>query len=158
MNGFRKMISDNIPKTWDLALRWCECRTKWIEYVYNTHVKKYNTDWRGHKKILELKSTAVKQMTQKQKFDGMLLKFDDTINFDILFREDPEQYEAWKTVSTWVSWFSENYAYIKSTADIQLTCKYKSVDETVEYICKKYNLDDVQLVYFILNDMGYDNQ
>lgn len=148
MNGFRKMISDNIPKTWDLALRWCHCRTKWIEYIYNVHIAPLNNDWRDERTRKSLKEKRTRMLTSPKR-----TRFFDTINHDRMLLEDKEAYEAWKSVSNWVTWFSEQYAYITSSAKIQMECKGTSIDDTAEYINKRYKLNNIKLAKFIIDSI-----
>lgn len=150
MNGFRKMISDNIPKTWDIALRWCKCRQYWIDTAYNIYVGRFNNDYRKPNEIKRLKAEAVKQLTHQQKINGKHMKFEDTVNLGNLLIEDDGLYEYWKVISGWIKFFEKNYAYIKSSATIQMECKGSSVDEVAYYINRKYNLNNVKLAYYII--------
>lgn len=147
MNGFRKMISDNIPKMWDLALRWCNCRTAWIDYIYTTHVAPYNNDWRDAATIKKLKAKQVRIFTSPKN-----TKFFDTINHDRMLLEDKESYESWKKIANWVQWFEKQYAYVASSAEIQMSCKGTSPDETAEYISKRYGIS-IKLSKYIIDSI-----
>lgn len=151
MNGFRKMISDNIPKIWDLALRWCHCRQYWIDTVYDNYIGRYNDDYRTLAKRNKLKADEVKRITRKMKVNGKYMPFSDTVNLENLMVEDNGLYEYWSTINKWILWFEQNYSYVTSSAKIQMECMGSSVDEAAEYINKKYNMNDIKLAKYLIN-------
>lgn len=153
MNGYRKMISDNIPLTWDLGLRWCKCRLRWIEYVYVHYIKPYDNDYRSKKEIKRLKSRQAKFYCGKLKNEnGHKLTFDLTINMHTLLIRDKEQYDYWTTIIKWVNWFSKNTLYLKS---MMSNMQYSSDDEIADYIQTHCKLKDRKLVEFIVKNIRY---
>ena len=147
------MISDKIPKTWDLALRWCKCRGKWINYVYDSYIKPYNSNvMKSKQENIRLKSFYTKVYTREiaPKKGENKLTFIQTIKVDDLLINDFEEYQFWQTVYGWVKWFADTGDYIRSSADIYLDCKGYTIEQTAQALSKRYKVD-VKLVMFIIN-------
>lgn len=152
MNGYRKMISDNIPKVWDLALRWCHCRQYWIDTAYDNYVGRYNDDYRTTRQKNKLKADEVKRITRKMKVNGKHMRFSDTVNLDPV-EMDKDLYEYWSSINKWVLWFEKNYLLVKQDVETQ-TLKGSSAEDIIEYINEKYNMNDIKLANYIINGIA----
>lgn len=148
MNGFRKMISDRIPQTWDMALRWCAVRSRFIERVYNLEVKPLHSDWRPKKTRMLIASNNVKEALNPK-----LSTIRQTVGLTRLFSYGSrEDYEYWLQVCKWVEWFSAKIIFIKST--IEIAKKNGETDDTiVNTINDRYQLHDLKLAKFILTHL-----
>ena len=150
MNGYRKMISDNIPKTWDIALRWCKCRQKYIERVYRNYVAIYKNDvmhtLAQKKKLIE---NGIHRATNPKN------AFSDSLELDKLRNEkDLQLLTYWEGVVDWVVWFSSNTLYIKNDADFY-SKKGVHGDELASLIAKNHELDP-ELIKHILKYNDYE--
>lgn len=148
MNGFRQMISDRMPKTWDMTLRWCKSRQKWIDYFYNTHIKKLNNDYRV-KQRNKLKSEKIMGY-----FKGT---FDTTIETErMMLYGSEEEYKHWIWVIDWSKWFCSKTIFIESM--LKRMHEDGELPEGLKKAIKeKYKTDD-ELAEFILKYLHYDNQ
>lgn len=141
------MISDNIPRNWDMGLRFCKCRTLWIEYVYTTHVKKYDNDWRGKRERAKLKARACKLFTGRAKDDnGNKIHFAETINTHTMLLKDRERYDAWMNVIKWVQWFCKNMIYIEN----MIKGRTDSNECCARYVDTMYKMGDYKRALFIV--------
>ena len=97
------MLRDRCPKVVDCALKWQKAKERWIDHTYNRFIKIYaNKDNRNNA------TRIVLGIGKKHKeFD-----FDKSIDWDNIAEEETEY---WKRVSSWVTWFMKNYAYIEQT-------------------------------------------
>lgn len=123
--GYRGMLRDRLPATVNLALKWCEAKTKWIDLVYNQSIKFCtNKELRDSqcRHILGISST-------KRGFE-----FHDTIEWDKLSEEDKTY---WKWAEEWVNWFTKNYISIEEIYKT-LKVKNKSNLEIMEEIEMKF--------------------
>lgn len=146
------MISDNIPKTWDLALRYCKCRKLWVERIYDLHIRPYNSDWRPLKERKRLKSIACKQYTGKTKDDfGNYCTFKDTTEIERILSKDKNKdlYEFWTTVNTWVMWFQKNLIYIENA----LNGAEGDIIAKAMYLDERFKIRNEKLTLFIVKQL-----
>lgn len=107
MNGYRKMISDRLPETWDMALRYLKCRQRWIDLIYKKNLAPLNTNCMCSKKENEkMKAEIVKDLYK--------MSFWRATNIDGLLAFDGDLYTYWTAVNSWITWFSKNMQYIDS--------------------------------------------
>lgn len=123
MSGFKSMLSDRVVAAWEMGLLWCKAKTRWIDYVYDLHLRKVNRKERSR----------VCKYISGRPIQGVSCSFWTTVDPDgLLQANDPEEYEYWNIVYTWVKWFQRNLLFIRTDID-RLT---KS-----EFI-NKYNIDE----------------
>jgi hypothetical protein len=150
MKGYRKMISDNIPKTWDIALRYCKCRKKYIERIYSLYVVKYKGDvmhtLAQKKKLIE---EGIHRATNSKN------PFSDSLELDRLRNEkNLHLLKYWENIVSWVAWFSSNTLYIKDDAKYYYDKGVRG-DELVSVIANRFDFDP-KLVKHILKQIGYE--
>lgn len=144
------MLSENIPKVWDIALKWCGCKTKWIEYVYKAHIQPYNTNCLLTKKQNKHKKTvAVREIIKKG------ARFSDSIKWDS-FMVNPtdasrEEQEMWTKVNTWVTWFSKNNIYIEDIIKSYMSEHRYTDEEIADKLNQRYKLNNQKLSKFLVN-------
>ena len=149
MTGYRKMISDRIPATWDLALRWTRCRKRFIERIYERCVMPYNNDYRSRKIRMQLASKAV-----KDNLNPKLTKIQDAVGLYKLFHYGPfDEYEYWRQVADLVVWFSVHVPYIQSTLSITSKTTGADEEELANIINDEYNLDDIKLAKYLVKNL-----
>lgn len=167
MNGYKGMLRDRMPLILDLALRWCKAKDRWIDYVYDSYIKKQAKDkrsiavktilgikqkWKRQEIYDRIKYSELKPITKEQvdkiPKSALFLTFNDTIEWEKLSKEEPDMYEYWKIVGEWVNWFSCSHLKIENT--------YKhsrqwgmSEDEIVPIIMSKYSIDNKLAKYLI---------
>ena len=155
--GYREMLRDRMPRMLDLALKWRKGKERWLDHVYENHIKVVSKDKR---------SICVKQcLGLKQKYDindmyaylplkgisrkeitnfiytcdpGELKKllsmdFHDTINWNSL---DEDQTNYWKITETWVQWFKTQYQFLENAYQISQKCGKDDFDIRVELITR----------------------
>lgn len=133
MRGYKGMIKDRLLPVWDLALLWCHAKTRWLDLVYNLHVR--NIDKR-------LKSEMSKLVAGRKNNDGVCFSFMNTVTRDDCFRaNNPDDYKYWETVNSWIKWFSRYTLYM--TEDIKTLPEYK--------FKKKWNIDTKLYKFMIKN-------
>lgn len=100
--GYKAMIRDRLPKTIDLALRWTQSKSKWVDHVYSHFI--------GIFKSKEDRNTTTRIIlgisSRGRKFD-----FNKTIDWESLTVEEKDE---WVRVEGWVTWFQKNMVYIDS--------------------------------------------
>lgn len=145
MSGYRKLISDRIPATWDLALRWLKCRRRYIERIYNIGIARLNTD---------VTHTRKQNNDRKMKYvnDTFNLKkwtFKDTLELHRLNKEETlDEFNYWNKISDWVAWFAVNTPYIK---DLIKSDRDKGEPEevTINKLVEKYGIKETLANYLI---------
>lgn len=167
MNGYRRMIRDRMPLMLDLALKWCKAKERWIDYVYNNIVKRYPENKRSIvvKQILGIKQRwnrqeiydqiryvefkpVTKEQVDKIPKSELYMKFSDTINWSKLLKEDPNMYEYWQAVASWVDWFSTTHLSAENT--YHLSKKWAmSTDDVKPILMSKYGIDSKFADYLI---------
>lgn len=145
MSGYRKLISDRIPATWDVALRWCKCRQRYIERIYDLGVKPYNTDvMHSRKQKDDLKLEYVNRTLNAKR-----TKFIDTLELDRLLRpETVEEHDSWKKVADWVNWFTVKTPYIMNSISIDRGLGVPDEDIT-KSLMDKYKITEDLATYFL---------
>lgn len=149
MTGYKKLIKDCIPKTWDIGLRWCRAKGKWIDHVYDTNIRQYNNDTtHSLKEKNKIKARKIKDICKPY------ASFRDSIYFDtFLYKDKHNEYVFWSNVSEWVNWFVNHYLYISSSVLIVIdTNPEMSKEDIVKYIDDKYSLKNISLSRFIVQE------
>ena len=124
MRGYKAMIKDRLVPTWELALLWCKAKTRWVDTVYNCHIKKL-----GNNK--QLKKETVLFVTGHRNKNGVYCNFMNTITNDDCFRaNNPEEWAYWNSVYNWVKWFSSEMQVMKD----DLITKSKSEFQSLFYV------------------------
>ena len=119
------MLKDRLIPIWNLALLWCQVKTKWIDLAYDLHV-------RGMDK--KYKPEMCKFIAGHRNSNGIRCQFMHTITRDDCIRaNDPEKYIFKKKVKTWDFWFARNSLYMKedirSLSEKEFRNKWVQVDE-----------------------------
>lgn len=114
--GYKAMIRDRVPRTVDLALKWCKAKTEWVEHVY------YHFVWFLIDK--EDRNFQVRHLMGIAKHSREF-KFEDTIDW---YNIDKEDAEYWKNISDWVKWFEQNVIPISEVYKTQLL-KYGGIED-----------------------------
>ena len=145
MNGYRKMISDRIPQVWDMTIRWCKCRNRFIEYVYDTVVRPYQTD------VMHSRKEKTKLISEqlKNELNPMSTSFRETVRLTkLLTYNHTEDYNYWKTVADWNDFFATRALYIKNSC-IHSRNKGATTKELIVEISERYKIDP-KLAEFII--------
>lgn len=154
------MISDNTPRTWDLALRWCKSKTKWIEYVYKQFVAVYNNNvMHTYAENKRLKGLAVKRIlgvAKRKRGEHYPLSY--TIKLDSFLvnptKESIEEYDLWCGVIKWENWFSRSLIWLDESIKFYVDSGYL-VEDIIECINTKFKLNNVDLARFIVENNEY---
>ena len=142
------MISDRIPPVWDMTIRWCKCRNRFIEYVYDNVVRPYRTSAVHSKK--EKAKLISKQL--KDKLNPKLTKFKDVLRLTMLFTYDrTEDFNYWKVVADWNDFFATKTLYIQNSC-VHLRSRGATTKEIIEEISKRYKIDS-KLAEFIIKTL-----
>ena len=145
MNGYRKMISDRIPSVWDMTIRWCKCRNRFIEYVYDNVVRPYKTDVMHSRK--EKAKLISKQL--KDELNPMSTSFRETVRLTkLLTYNKTEDFNYWKVVADWNDFFATRALYIKSSC-IHSRSRSATTKELIVEISERYEIDP-KLAEFII--------
>ena len=123
--GYKAMIRDRVPRTVDLALKWCKAKTRWVELVYYTYI------WFLREK--DARDYQTRQLLGIGKYSREF-KFENTIEWSNL---DKDEKEYWTNVSTWVNWFEKSLLPIVETYST-LKLKGKTEEEIKSHIVVKY--------------------
>lgn len=105
------MLRDRLPKLVSYALKFCKCKERWLDHVYKNWI------WIHPDKATRDKATR-KVLGLDKKGKPTNFKFDDTILWDTLSKDEKS---CWEFVSEMVSWFSDKYAYAKNEYDIMVS-------------------------------------
>lgn len=146
MNGYRKMISDRIPPIWDMTIRWCKCRNRFIEHVYDRVVRLYRND------VMHTRKERAKLISKELKEDlnPTITDFREVVRLKYLFAYgNIIDYQYWKSVADWNQFFATHVQYIKNTCLIAKKTKGTKHDELVKEISERYNID-LKLADYIL--------
>lgn len=129
------MLRDRCPKVVDYALKWQKAKDKWVEHAYCHFVKiignSYNLDNKLIQKAPQNKREIVQALLGIVKGKPKNFTFDKSIDWDDITDEEKAY---WERVSTWVTWFSTNYAYIENTYNISKKVGKDELDIKVEII------------------------
>lgn len=139
--GYREMLRDRCPKVIDYALKWRKAKEKWIEHAYNYFVKLYGEETTYTNKIIrsarDNKRHVINILLGIKKGKSVEFDFRKSIDWDNLTDEETKY---WKIVTSYVNWFSKNYAYIENAYNISKTIGKNDYDIRVEII-QKYLMD-----------------
>ena len=107
-NGYKGMLRDRLPKTVDIALKWCKAKERWINHTYDNFIDIFSEN--------KEKNNATKVIlgisTRYKSFD-----FHKTIMWDNM---TDLEISYWKNVESWVNWFRTNYIYIQNEVNNSL--------------------------------------
>ena len=107
-NGYKGMPRDRLPKTVDIALKWCKAKERWINHTYDNFIDIFSEN--------KEKNNATKVIlgisTRYKSFD-----FHKTIMWDNM---TDLEISYWKNVESWVNWFRTNYIYIQNEVNNSL--------------------------------------
>lgn len=142
MTGYRKMISDRIPESWDMALRYCKCRQAWIDHIYNIHVRPLNNN--------VMKSRAENEKEKARRIRKLFenKSFSSTINWNKLLQENLDEYNMWRNIDTWVSWFRSNTTYIVGSITVNYNLGVRGND-LASTIAEQFDIDIKLSTFFI---------
>lgn len=148
MTGYRNMISHRIPSTWDITLRWCKCRNKFIERVYDVHIRPLNSNvMRTKKQNEEEKEKKIVSYINPKK------NMADAIDLTNLLQYGKQEYTFWSHVVSWNEWFCKNIPYIKNAADVAIFCGSDN-ENLCNEIAERYTRKNHKLAEFILKQIG----
>ena len=168
MSGYKQVITDKMPQMLDLALIYCKAKSRWIDYVYEHIVKKYPKDsrtnavkialgikqrWKrqeiyDHLRYVQFNKNVTKKQVDNIPKSKLFMSFEDTIDFDDLYKTDVEMYYYWKAVATWVDWFSKSYIAIRDSYQ-HMTSWNMSEHEKKIILMDKYGIDNRLATYLI---------
>ena len=101
-NGYKGMLRDRLPKTIDIALKWCKAKERWIDHTYRNFIQMFS-----EKKDRDEVTRIILGISKKHKgFD-----FHKSIMWDNLSKEETLY---WQNVESWVNWFKVKYIYIQN--------------------------------------------
>lgn len=121
--GYRGMLRDRLPATINLALKWCEAKTEWIDLVY-----KQSIQFCTNKELRDSQCRHILGISSnKPNFE-----FHDTIEWDKLTDDEKKH---WEWVEGWVTWFSSNYLDIEQ---MYKTLKLKGETNIMSKIEEEY--------------------
>lgn len=125
MKGYKGMLKDRLIPIWNLALLWCQVKTKWIDLAYDLHIRRIDNKY---------KPKMCKFIAGHRDNNGIRCSFMETITRDDCIRaNDPEKYLFWKNVESWIFWFARNSLYMKedirSLSEKEFRSKWMKVDE-----------------------------
>lgn len=107
------MIRDRVPRTVNIALKWCQAKEKWINRVFSLSAALYTT--KDEKNSAVRKQLGIHEGKQNFNFaESIDLELTKRDRFNRITGED--QYWIW--VNDWVNWFCENYAYLENSYNI----------------------------------------
>lgn len=104
--GYKEMLRNRCPTVVDYALKWQKAKERWIDHAYTNFIKIYADK--------NEKKHAARIILGIAKFYRNF-EFDKSIDWDNL---TPEEEVYWKRVSSWVRWFTKEYAYIENAYEI----------------------------------------
>ena len=105
-SGYKGMLRDRCPTVVNYALKWQKAKERWVDHAYVNFVRFYVDN--------NEKNHATRIILGIAKFFRNF-DFDKSIDWDNLTNEETIY---WKRVSSWVRWFTKNYAYIENLYSI----------------------------------------
>lgn len=133
--GYREMLRDRCPKVVDYALKWQKAKDKWVEHTYSHFVRFVGNSYSVENKLLQKapmnKKEIVRALLGIIKGKPKNFIFDKSIDWDDLTDEDTKY---WKRVSSWVTWFMTNYAYIENAYNTSKKVGKSDEDIKIEII------------------------
>lgn len=125
--SYKEMLRNRIPIELDLTLKWCKCKTQWVNYVYSEFVQIFSDKKERDKTIryiLKKKIMPDPYGTYKDKFD-----FHGCINWDWLDKNDEEY---WRTVEEWFNWFDHYVPLLQTSDDILVLLNSEDIEQKEE--------------------------
>lgn len=122
--GYKAMLRDRVPRTTDLALKWCKAKTKWVDYVYKNYI------W--FCKDNELRKQMTRNILGLSKANRVFI-FGSTIDW---FNLTKEEYQYWFEVNNWVNWFEKNLLSIADMYETLIIYRGEDPEYVKTYICK----------------------
>ena len=105
-NGCKGMLRDRLPQVVDYALKWQKAKERWIDHAYDKFIKIYiDNEERKHTTRIIL---GIAKFYRN-------FEFDKSIDWDNLTKEETAY---WQRISSWVSWFMKQYAYMENAYQI----------------------------------------
>ena len=102
--GYREMLRDRVPKVVNYALKMHKCKEKWLTHVYKNWIWIYSDK--------DMRDNATRELLGlDERGKPTHFKFEDTILWDNLSIQETKY---WKSISRWVSWFTQKYQYIEN--------------------------------------------
>lgn len=116
------MLRNRCPDVVSYALKWQKAKERWIDHAYTNFIKFYvdNNEKKHTARII----LGIAKFYRN--FD-----FDKSIDWDNLM---PEEKAYWERVSSWVSWFRREYAFIENAYEISRKCGKDEFSIKVEII------------------------
>lgn len=134
--GYREMLRDRCPRTVNYALKWQKAKDKWIDHAYCHFIKiigdKYDSTGKLLQRAPENKKEIARALLGLVEGKPKNFVFDKSIDWDDI--TDDEERKYWKRVSSWVSWFSKEYAYIQNAYEISKKAGKDDLSIRVEII------------------------
>lgn len=136
--GYKGKLTNRCPKIVDLALKWCDSKTAWVDHVYEHFIGIYVS------KELRREATNIALGIQNPKKPKFV--FETTIHWENLTEEETKK---WTYVKDWVNWFQKNHLdmqqYYKTYGREALISQYfPSLDEDTQeqladYLINSFN-------------------
>lgn len=146
MNGYRKMISDRIPSVWDMTIRWCKCRKRFIEFVYDNIVRPYNND------VMHTKKERAKIISKllKEELNPMSTSFREVVRLKKLLQYNQIiEFQYWKSVADWNDFFATRALYVKNSCQISRKTRGATTEELVKEVAENFGMDSKLAEYII---------
>lgn len=135
-NGYKAMLRDRVPFIVDIALKYLEIKTIWINHVYDNFIKIYKD------KDQRYEATRIALGISKKNRE---FNFHNTIMWENLSREE---YDKWNRIKEWIEWFALHYSYIKNDYDIAIKSG-KSITGLKIRIIQIYKIDEKLFKYLV---------
>jgi hypothetical protein len=120
--GYKEMLRDRCPKVVNYALKWQKAKTRWVDHAYTNFVRFYvDSKERYHTTRIIL---GIAKFYRN-------FEFRKSIDWDNLTKEE---HVYWNRVSSWVGWFTKNYAYIENAYVLSHRAGKDEFDIKVEII------------------------
>lgn len=111
------MLRDRMPSTLDIALRWCKAKEKWMDYVYEKHIKTVPKNQRSNAVKITLGTLPAYTIDDiKSVFRDLGKKLVKPIPPQSLrwdFKDTVPNDSYWAYVNSWVSWFRKTFSFIE---------------------------------------------
>lgn len=119
MTGYKAMIHDRMPQEWYDGLIKCKALTRWIDYVYETHLRNINSHWNKSERN-KLKNRTLKRLF-KQPFHCSL---------DLL-QMDKDWNEYWNIVIEYVEIEEKKSGRYEQNTTSMFPLVFSSVEDAI---------------------------
>lgn len=162
--GYKAMLRDRMLLTTNLALKRCECKNAYIDYVYDRFVRCVPVELRKNavKEVLGLKVAMSSELIRVLLYKNNIkitseqaanipnqlrfYQFRDTIGWEELKKNNPKLYERFKIAASWVDWFRVRFQDVENTYIIGK--KTGKSDEQIRLsIADRYRIDDDTITF-----------